>query len=473
MRTIARLALLSALAGCCAPLPGWCLPLAGADSAERALSRELLTELVGIDTTETFGSTPAVEALARRLRQAGFADDDLQIVGPRPEKQNLLVRLRGRGGARPILLIAHLDVVAAPRDGWLSEPFRLTERDGFFYGRGTADDKHAVAALTASLIRLRKEGFTPDRDVLVALTADEEGGDANGVVWLLRNRPELAGVDYALNLDAGGGQLEDGRPTWLTVQTCQKTYLSFAIEARSDGGHSSMPTPDNAIYRLSRALTRLAASEFPFRFNETTRAFFAQRAARASGQLAADMAAVSSETPDLAAARRVAAASPYFNSLMRTTCVATRVSAGHADNALPQTARAVLNVRLFPGDTAERVRETLAEAIADPAVTITPLGTAAPSPVTPIRADVLEPIQQLGQELWPGVQVLPVMDPWSGDSGPLRRAGIPTFGVSGLFSGDSDNAHGANERVGVEAFYDAVEFSYRLLKRLTHPEALR
>ena len=461
MRTVMRrLTLLLALVASCEPL-------AAEDSPQRALAREILTELVGIDTTQASGSTAAVEALAGRLRRAGFAESDLLIGGRLPDKQNLLIRLRGRGRAKPILLIAHLDVVDAPREGWQSEPFLLTERDGFLYGRGAADDKHAAAELTASLMRLRSEGFTPDRDLLVALTADEEGGNANGVVWLLQNRPDLAAVDYAINLDAGGGQLEASRRTWMTVQTSQKTYLSFAIEARSPGGHSSMPTPENAIYRLSAALARLATGEFPFRFNETTRAFFAKRKAREGGELAADLEAISRDPPDLAAARRVAAASPYYNSLMRTTCVATRVTAGHADNALPQTARAILNARLFPGDTPEFVRDTLAGFIADPAITITQLGTPSPSPVTPIRPDVLGPIGDICRELWPGVEVLPVMDPWSGDSGPLRRAGIPTFGVSGLFSDDADGSHGANERIGVEAFHDAVEFTYRLLKTLS------
>ncbi len=442
-------------------------PGSRADAPDRALARELLAELVAIDTTQAAGSTPAVEALALRLRQAGFPESDLVIGGARPGKQNLLLRFRGSGRAKAILLVAHLDVVDAPREGWLSDPFVLTEREGFLYGRGTADDKHAVAELVTSLLRLRREGFTPERDILVALTADEEDGDANGVVWLLRHQPLFVDVDYALNFDAGGGQLDKGRPAWMTVQTSQKTYLSFAIEARSPGGHSSMPAPDNAIYRLAAALTRLGHSELPFRSNETTRAYFARRSTRESGQHAADFLAISKEPPDLEAARRIAAVSAYDNSLMRTTCVATRVTAGHAENALPQTARAVLNCRLFPGDAPELVREMLAAVIADPAVTLIQLGVPSPSPVTPIRRDVLDPIERLSRELWPGVQVLPVMDPWSGDSGPLRRAGIATFGVAGLFSAEPENSHGANERISVEAFDDAVEFTYRLLKSLT------
>jgi acetylornithine deacetylase/succinyl-diaminopimelate desuccinylase-like protein len=407
--------------------------------------------------------------MAARLRKAGFSDSDALLAGPRPEKQNLVVRLRGRAQAKPILLIAHLDVVDAPKEGWAAglDPFRLTERDGFFYGRGSLDVKNAVAALVANLIRLRTENFVPDRDIIVALTADEETGNSNGVYWLLANRRELVDAAYCLNLDAGGGQAEKGRRVAMTVQTSQKTNVSFRAETKSPGGHSSLPEKNNAIYRLAAGLTRLSQQDFPFRFNETTRAYFQRMAAVQSGAVATDMLAVAKDPPDLAAAQRLADGSPYYNSILRTTCVATRLEGGHADNALPQMARAVINCRIFPGDTVQFVRTTLAGILADQEIALTSGGGGQPSPASPLLPEVMGPIERLSNQMWPGLPVLPVMDPWAGDSAPVRRAGIPTFGVSGTFSDELGNAHGANERLGVVGFDQSVDFLYRLLKSLT------
>lgn len=470
MRTRLRATRILALSLFWAGLPARGDQQSGASAAppERALARDLLQELVEINTTPAYGCTRAAEAMAARLRSAGFSGSDVLITGPRPEKQNLVVRLRGRAQAKPILFIAHLDVVDAPREGWSAglDPFRLTERDGFFYARGVLDDKHAVAGLVANLIRLRAEGFVPDRDIVVALTADEEGGNANGVSWLLANRRELVDSAYCLNLDAGGGQMEKGRRLRMTVQTSQKTNVSFRAETKSLGGHSSLPVKDNAIYRLAAGLTRLAEHDLPFRFNETTRAYFERISGFESGTVAADMRAVAKNPPDLEAARRLAAASPYYNSILRTTCVATRMEAGHADNALPQMARAVINCRVFPGDTLEFVRGTLAQILADPEIALTPAGSGQPSPASPLLPEVMGPVERLSQEMWPGIPVLPVMDPWAGDSAQMRRAGIPTFGVSGTFSDDLDNPHGANERLAVDAFYESVEFLHRLMKTL-------
>jgi acetylornithine deacetylase/succinyl-diaminopimelate desuccinylase-like protein len=428
-----------------------------------------LRELVEIDTSPAFGCTKAAEAMAARLRKAGFSDSDALLAGPRPEKQNLVVRLRGRAQAKPILLIAHLDVVDAPKEGWAAglDPFRLTERDGFFYGRGSLDVKNAVAALVADLIRLRTENFVPDRDIIVALTADEETGNSNGAYWLLANRRELVDAAYCLNLDAGGGQIEKGRRVALTVQTSQKTNVSFRAETKSSGGHSSLPEKNNAIYRLAAGLTRLSQQDFPFRFNESTRAYFQRMAAVQSGTVAADMLAVAKDPPDLAAAQRLADGSPYYNSILRTTCVATRLEGGHADNALPQMARAVINCRIFPGDTVQFVRTTLTGILADREIALTSAGAGQPSPTSPLLPEVMGPIERLSNQMWPGVPVLPVMDPWAGDSAPVRRAGIPTFGVSGTFSDELGNAHGANERLGVVEFDESVDFLYRLLKSLT------
>ncbi|MBZ5585420.1 MAG: M20/M25/M40 family metallo-hydrolase [Acidobacteriia bacterium] len=433
-------------------------------------ARDVLRQLVEIDTTPAFGCTKAAEAMAARLRAAGFADSDVILAGARPEKQNLVVRFRGSGEAKPILLIAHLDEVDAPREGWDAglDPFRLTERGGYFYGRGVGDVKHGVAALVYNFLRLRAEGFAPRRDLVVALTADEEtGGSANGVSWLMRNHRDWIDAEYCLNLDAGGGQIEKGRRLRMTVQTGEKSNMSFRVEAKSQGGHSSLPVKDNAIYRLAAGLTRIAALQFPFRFNETTRAYFERIAAAEGGESAADLKAVSQEPPDLDAAARLAESSPYYNSILRTTCVATRMEGGHANNALPQSAGAVINCRVFPGDSAAFVRETLVQALADRELAVSPAGANPLAPASPMLPELMGAVERIAAEMWPGLPVYPVMDPWASDSLTLRRAGVPTFGVNGAFGElDLGNVHGANERIPVQSFDEGVEFTYRLLKAL-------
>ena len=438
--------------------------------SDRVFARDLLRELVEINSTLAFGSTAAAKAMAARFRSAGFPEPDIVLAGPTPDKQNLVVRMHGNGSAKPILLVAHLDVVDAPKEGWSPglDPFRLTERDGFFYGRGVLDMKHAVATIMVTLIRLRAEGFVPKRDIIVAFTADEEGGNANGVSWLLANHRDWIDAAYCLNPDAGGGQIEKGRRVRMTVQTSEKTNVSFRAATKNEGGHSSLPVKENAIYQLAKGLARLAERDLPFRFNETTRAYFEHMAALETGQTAADMQAVAKDPPDLAAAGRLAAGSAYFNAILRTTCVATRLSGGHADNALPQTAAAVINCRIFPGDTVEFVRNTLTEIMADPGIAVTRLAAGPPSPASPLLPEVMGAIEKLTQEMWPGMPVFPVMDPWASDSLSLRRAGLPAFGVNGAFGElDLGNAHGANERLPVDAYYEGVEFCYRLIKTLT------
>ena len=436
----------------------------------QTFARDLLRELVEIDSTSAFGSTAAAKAMAARFRSAGFPESDMVLAGPTPDKQNLVVRLHGKGAAKPILLIAHLDVVDAPREGWSPglDPFRLIERDGFFYGRGVLDMKNAVAALVATLIRLRAEGFVPGRDIIVALTADEEGGNANGVYWLLANHRDWIDAAYCLNLDAGGGQTEKGRRLRMTVQTSEKTNVSFQAQTRNQGGHSSLPVKENAIYQLAKGLARLSERDLPFRFNETTRLYFERMAAIETGQVAADMKAVAKDPPDLDAAGRLAASSPYYNAIMRTTCVATRIEGGHASNALPQTAAAVINCRLFPGDTVESVRNALTEILADPGIAVRTMAAGRPAPASPLMPEVMGAVEKVTHAMWPGMPVFPVMDPWASDSISLRRADFAAFGVNGAFGElDVGNAHGANERIPVDAYYESVEFLYRLLKALT------
>jgi len=432
------------------------------------LARDIFRELIEINTTVNNGSTKAAEAMAARLRTAGFPDSDLQLIGPRPENKNLVVRYRGEGTKRPILFIAHLDVVEARRDDWSFDPFTFTERDGYFYGRGTSDMKCEVADIVANFIRLKKEGFVPNRDIIVALTDDEETGDANGVRWLLATHRSLVDAEYCINLEGGGGDIRNGKPELMEIQASEKVYISFQLEVKNPGGHSSRPVKENAIYRLAAALTRLARFEFPISLNETTRVFFERTARLEAGQLKNDMLAILKEPIDAAAASRLADLSPYHNAMMRTTFVPTMLNAGHAENALPQTARAVVNCRMLPDDNVEHLFSTLKRLVADSLVVITPLNDPFISPPSPLQRDVLETVEGLTASMWPGVLVTPVMSTGSTDGKYLRHEGIPVYGVSGMFTDMDDvRAHGKDERIGVKEFYDGVEFMYGFVKGLT------
>jgi acetylornithine deacetylase/succinyl-diaminopimelate desuccinylase-like protein len=436
-------------------------------SAHQELARSIFKELIEINTTDSAGDTTrAAEAMAARLRTAGFAGGDVQVLGL-PRKGNLVARLRGSGAGKPILMLAHLDVVEARREDWSVDPFVFLERDGYFYGRGTNDIKSGDALLVANLIRLKQEGFKPARDIVIALTADEEGGSANGVAWLLQNHRDLIEADYCLNTDGGGGELRKGKRIANELQTSEKVYLSFRLETRNSGGHSSLPSKDNAIYHLAEGLARLAKFDFPVRLNETTRAFFERMATVETGDLARDMHAVTATPPDGAAVSRLSAASPYYNALMRTTCVATRLEAGHADNALPQTAAAVVNCRLLPDESPADVQRALVTVLADPAIAVTPIAEPRPSPASPLRPPIVQAVERITEQMWPGVAVIPIMSTGATDGLSLRRAGIPVYGVSGLFDDIDDvRAHGKDERMGVRDFFDGVEFMYRLTKTL-------
>ncbi len=439
-------------------------------TAHDRVARAILEELVGIDTTDSSGSTTtAAEAMAARLKAAGFPDADVQVLGPNPRKGNLVARLRGHGPGRPILLLAHLDVVEARKEDWSADidPFTFVERDGFFYGRGTSDDKAQAAIWIATLIRLKEEGFVPARDLVVALTADEEGGTSNGVAWLLRNRRPAIDAEYCLN-EGGGGEMKGGKRVANVVEAAQKVYHSVSLEVRNPGGHSSLPGKDNAIYRLAAGLTRLAAWESPVQLNEVTRGYFAALASTETGEAAADMRAVAQAVPDAAAAKRLADGSPHYNALMRTTCVATLLQGGHAENALPQLARAVVNCRLLPGADPREVDATLERVVADDGIAIRALGQGVASPPSPLRADVMAAVERHTKEMWPGVVVLPSMATGATDGLALRNAGIPTYGVDGIFTDVDDNrAHGKDERLGTREFYEGREFLYRLVKSLS------
>lgn len=435
-------------------------------SEYRSLAREILAELISINTTQSRGATPAARAIAARLRAAGFAENDLILAGPRPEKLNLVVRLRGRGAGRPILFLAHLDVVEARAEDWTVDPWTLTERDGWFYGRGALDIKDEVSDLVTNLIRLKKEKFSPARDIIVALTDDEEGGDANGAAWLLANRLELIDAEYVINADAGGAQIQNGRRVRNPLQTGEKGYVTWQLEVTNRGGHSALPRRDNAIYQLADALARLARYDFPVHLNETTRAWFLSLAEREEGQMREDLRAVTKIPPDDSAVRRISV-TPVYNSTMRTTCVATMIEGGHAENALPQRARATVQCRFLPGDDPAMVQSTLARVIADAEVSITMLDQPLPSFASPLRQDVFRTVERITSDMWPEVQTLPVMDPWTSDGILFRRAGIPVYGLSGIFFDMNDNrSHGKDERVGAQEFYEGVEFMYRVIRTL-------
>ncbi len=433
------------------------------------LAHDVFKELIQINTTDSVGSTTrAAEAMAARLKAAGFPEADVQVLGPNERKGNLVARLRGTGGRRPLLLLAHLDVVEARREDWSVDPFTFLEKDGYYYGRGTTDDKAMAAIWLANLIRFKQEGLKPDRDLIVALTADEEGGDFNGVQWLVANHRELIDADYALN-EGGGGTIKDGKYLNNRVQASEKVYQDFTLEVKNPGGHSSLPVKDNAIYHLAAGLARLAEFDFPVKLNEVTRSFFERAAATQPGPLGEAMKAVL-KSPRPPGAVETLARQPHLNAMMRTTCVATMLQGGHAPNALPQTAKANVNCRMLPGESPEDVRRTLVGVLADEAIAVTPVAPAKPSPPSPLKPEVMGAIERVTQQMWPGVVVLPVMGTGATDGLYLRRAGIPTYGVDGIFEDvDDTRAHGKDERIGIKQFYDGQEFLYRLVKLLSLP----
>jgi acetylornithine deacetylase/succinyl-diaminopimelate desuccinylase-like protein len=445
--------------------PAW----ADTRDARQQLVFDIFKELVEINTVTATGDTAqAAEAMAARLRAAGFAEPDLQVFTPTARKGNLVARLRGTGARQPILLLAHLDVVEARRDDWSMDPFKLIEQDGHFYGRGTSDDKFMAAAFVANLIRYKQEDYKPERDIILALETDEEilDRDAVGIQWLLRHHRALIDAEFALN-EGGGVQLRLGKPFRNTVQTSEKYVMNFRLEVKDRGGHSSQPRKDNPIYRLSEGLVRLSTFSFPIRLNETTRAYFERAADQESGQMADEMRSVTSGKSDLEALSIVRlSAIPFYNAQLRTTCVATMLEGGHAANALPQVARAHVNCRVLPGEPAAEVRDTLVRVLADDQITVTQLHEPMLSAPSALNREVMQAIEKLTNEFWPGIPVIPLMSTGGTDGTHLRNAGIPTYGHSGLAIEDF-RAHGKDERVPVKSFFDGSEYLYRLVKALS------
>ena len=434
------------------------------DTAQNKLAHDIYKELIEINTTDSAGNTTvAAEAMAARLKAAGFPEADVQVLGPDVRKSNLVARYRGTGQQKPLLLLAHLDVVEAKREDWSVDPFTLIEKDGYFWGRGTTDDKAMAAAWIAAFIRLHEEHYMPSRDVIVALTADEEGGNFNGVQWLLAKHRDLIDAEFALN-EGGESVLKNGKFLLNAIQPSEKIYQSFRLEVRNAGGHSSRPVKDNAIYHLAFGLTRLADHEFPVRLNEVTIEYYKRMAGLFEGQTAADMKAIAKNPPDRSALARLSKSS-YDNAMLRTTCVATRLEGGHADNALPQTARAVVNCRIIPGDSPDEVRSRLVRVLNDPKILVTPIDDAIASEPSPLKPEIIGAIERITAEMWPGIPLIPVMSTGATDGLYLRNAGIPTYGISGFFEDvDDQRAHGRDERLGIKQFYEGREFLYRVVK---------
>jgi acetylornithine deacetylase/succinyl-diaminopimelate desuccinylase-like protein len=433
----------------------------------QSLAREILEELVEINTTDSVGDTTvAAQAMATRLEKAGFPKEDLHVLGSHPRKGNLVARYRGTGARPPLLLLAHLDVVEARPEDWSFDPFEFREQDGYFYGRGSSDDKAMAAIWVANFIRMKEEGFTPDRDLIIALTADEETGDHNGVAWLLENHRALIDAAYCLN-EGGGGAMRHGTYLSNGIQLSEKVYMTVQLEVTNPGGHSSLPERDNAIYHLAEGLSRLAKFDFPVRLDEITRAYFERTAEVEGGEIGAAMKGVTANPPDPRAVARLSEV-PHYNALMRTTCVATEIEGGHAENALPQTARATVNCRMLPGDSPDDVRRTLVEVLADEAISMTTTSNPIPSPPSPLDPEIIGPVERVTDDLWPGIPLIPTMLTGATDGLSLRNAGIPTYGLSGLFADlDDVRAHGRDERIGVKQFFDGQEFLYRVVRALS------
>ncbi|HMI56829.1 MAG TPA: M20/M25/M40 family metallo-hydrolase [Gemmatimonadaceae bacterium] len=436
---------------------------------EQQRLHDIYKELLEINTVDSLGSaTLAAQAMQKRFLAAGFPASDVQLFTPKPDKGNLVVRYHGKGARKPLLLLAHLDVVAALRSDWTTDPFKLVEKDGYYYARGSGDDKAMASIFVANMLRMKREGFVPDRDIILALTADEEGGDMDGAEWLVNTHKPVIDAAYAIN-EGGGGSLVNGNPFLQSVQATEKVSINLTASTHNRGGHSSVPRPDNAIYQLAAGLMKLSAYRFPVQLNDVSRAFFERTAAIESPDIGAAMRAIAKNEKDSAAAAKLSEV-PRYASMLRTTCVATRLFGGHANNALPQTATANINCRVVPNVDPAQVRLTLLQVMGDTGITMSappPLEPSAPSPLTP---ELMGAVEQLTKQMFGDIPVIPTMSTGATDGMYLRAKGIPTYGVSGLFGDPNDSrAHGKDERMRVQSLYDGQEFLYRLVKALSSP----
>ena len=450
--------------------------LAGASSAQapapdEADFRALYKELVEINTTRSVGScTRAAEAMRAHLLAAGFQAVDAQILAPadRPNDGALIAVLHGRDAqAKPILLLAHIDVVEAKREDWQRDPFKLVEENGWFYARGANDDKAMASVFTDSLVRYKKEGFKPRRDIKLALTCGEETAEVfNSVAWLLRTQPQALSAAFGLNEGAVGELDEHDKPVALEIQAGEKVYQDFALEASDVGGHSSRPNKNNPIVRLSAGLVRLGGHNFAIALNQATRGYFEAQAKLAAPEVGADIRAVLNNPPDDAAAERLWARNFAWNGMLRTTCVVTQISGGHAPNALPQHVRANVNCRILPGVPIADVQQELASVLADDKISVAPTGDPGiQSPPPPLSAQIMNPLRAVANGIWPGVVILPTMSTGATDGRYLNAAGIPIYGLSGMFhDAEGPHSHGLNERIRVKSLIDGRRFLYEVVK---------
>jgi acetylornithine deacetylase/succinyl-diaminopimelate desuccinylase-like protein len=443
---------------------------AAPEAREPTLAREILREMIDTRSTHDVGSTELARKVQARLLAAGFAPVDAQLLVPaeHPRAGNVVARLHGSGTGKAVLYLCHLDVVAAKPEDWTRDPFHLTEDNGWLYGRGTIDMKGQDAAVLAALLRMKDEHFTPERDIIVAFTADEEsGGERNGVDWLLTQHRDLVNADLVINPDGGEAGMKGGRRLYVGVQTSEKMSMAFEAEVTDKGGHSSRPTADNPIYRLSEGLARLSKFRFPTHLTDTTRQYFERRAAIETGATRSDMLAAARTPPDPAALERLSAV-VETNILLRTTCTATQIDGGHAQNALPQRARATLQCRIIPGESQDSVRDTLARVLDDPTIKISVITPATPSPESPLSANILSTVEKVAHQLWPDVVILPQMGAGASDSKYTRLVGMPSYGIDGMFDDlDDGRAHGRDERIGIAAFGQEVDFTYRLMREVS------
>ena len=440
-------------------------------TAQQQLAEDILRELVALETTEERPdeTRKSIEAMAKRLVDAGLPEADVVIVNPEPDLYGLVARLRGIQEQGPLLTMAHIDVVTANPDAWAFPPFSFGKKDGFYYGRGTQDNKTGVAHLVANFIRLQQEGFVPNRDLIMMITGDEE--TAGKVAdWIATEARELIDAEFALNSDAGGGEYDENfQPISFNVQTSEKVYQTYVLSTSNPGGHSSIPHPENAISELAQAVVNISAYRFPVKISDNTRLMFARTAELRSGQEAADMKELSGENFNPEAAERLSQ-DPYINAILRTTCIPTRLGGGHAENALPRDATATVNCRILPGTDPAEVRARLVELIDNPAVKIESIYDAKPSPASIMPAALQESLERLVEENWPGVPVIPEMSTGATDGLFVRNAGIPVFGVGGWFMRPGDiRAHGLDEKIGVAEFHEGTEFWYQMLKTLSQP----
>lgn len=440
-------------------------------NAQQQLAEDLLRELVEFESTEEHPeqTLASLEAMAERLKEAGLPAEDVVLVNPAPGKHGLVARIRGIQDQRPLLTMAHIDVVTASLDDWAFPPYTFGKKDGYYFGRGTQDNKTGVAHLVANFIRLQQEKFVPNRDLILMLTGDEET-EGDVAEWLSTEGKELIDAEFALNSDSGGGEYdEDFKPRAFNVQTSEKVYQTYQLTLKNVGGHSSIPRPDNAIYQLAQALVNISNYQFPVQIGPNTRLMFARSATLVSGQTGADMAELGRENFSPEAANRLAQ-DPYLNAIIRTTCVATELEAGHAENALPMVANATINCRIVPGVEPAEVLAKLKELANDPAIEFSSIYDAKPSLPSVMPAHLQETLERLVDESWPGIPVLPEMSTGATDGLFVRNAGIPVFGVAGWFMRSSDvRAHGLDEKIGIAEFHEGTEFWYKMLKALSQP----